>query len=350
MSTIIDVAKQAKVSTATVSNVFNKPERVNVKTREKVLSVAKVLNFQPNPYARGLRNQKTGMVAIAVPDISFYNSAQVAKGAHEYLKENHRLGLITNIGFDKARVIEQFKTLHTQGVSGFIVSALPNSRFDADILELLLSYEKEGAAVVYIGNNYETMDVNVVLNQSQQGCKTLVNHLASLGHKDIAYLSFYHSKGMAVKRWLGFQEGLLEASLDLNPEYVIEGEISLEAGVRGLEQLLSLPRPPTAIMTASDIIASGVVNAAYRLGIKIPDDLSVTGFDAMPISEFATPSITSISIPTYELGSKAAEILLARLQDSEKPKEKAYLPFELLIRESTASPKSNRVPKTIITD
>lgn len=339
MSTIIDVAQKAKVSTATVSNVFNKPERVKLKTREKVLSVAKQLNFQPNPYARGLRNKKTGIVAIAVPDIGFHNSAELAKGAHEYLKDNHRLGLITNIGFDTERVLEQFKSLHAQGISGFIVSALPNSRFDGAILDLLFSYEKEGMPVVYVGNNYETMDVNVVLNQSQQGCKELVKHLASLGHKDIAYLSFYHSQGMAVKRWLGFQEGLLNAGLDLKPEYVIEGEISLEAGVRGLEQLLSLPKPPTAIMTASDMIASGVVNAAYRLGIKIPDDLSVTGFDAMPISEFTTPSITTISIPTYELGSKAAEILLSRLQEPELPKEKVYLPFELVIRESTALPK-----------
>lgn len=334
MTTIIDVAKRAKVSPATVSNAFNKPDRVNAKTRERVLAVAAEMNFQPNMWAHGLRSQKSGIVGIVVADIRFAYAAQIAKGAQDRLRESGKTGLITNTGRDQGEIRAILKELRQQGVRAFILAPAPY-RYDNATRDLIREIQQDGVMFSFVSNEMASFPADVVLWQAQEGAKMLVRHLTGLGHRKIAFVRLPLNKSTAgLKRWLGYQEGILEQGLQLRTEYVFEGMLNFESGVRALDHFLSLADPPTAIMTNDDIMAAGVFNRCYHLGIRIPQDLSVTGFGNYDVGPHLSPALTTIGVKIEEMGRNAAELMLLRMDEPDRPVEKRLIDYDLIVRES----------------
>ena len=207
MTTIIDVAKAANVSPATVSNAFNRPDRVNAQTRERVLAIAAEMNFQPNMMAQGLRSQKSGIIGIVVADIRLGYAAQIAKGAHDRLREAGKTGLITNVGSDQIEIRGTLKDLRQQGVRAFVMAPAPY-RYDEETRELLRQLQADGVQLSFVSNEMASFPADVVLWQAQEGAKMLVQHLTDLGHKKIAFIRLPLNKSTAgLKRWLGYQEG-----------------------------------------------------------------------------------------------------------------------------------------------
>ena len=335
MPTIIDVAKRANVSTATVSNAFNKPNRVNAKTRERVLAVAAEMGFHPNLHAQGLRSRTTGIVGIIVSDIQLYYPATIARGIQERLRKSHKTGLINNSDSDLPAMKAIIHEMTEQGVRAFILCPAP-FKYENETLEFLQVLMDGGIKMAFISNELASFPGDVALWQAQEGSKMLTRHLIELGHRKIAFVRLPLQSNMAgIKRWLGYQEGMLEAGLPLHPEYIIDGPIAFETGVMAWDQLRQLPDPPTAVIANDDMIAAGVINRCYHLGMRIPDDLSVTGFGNYPIAQYLSPKLTTVGVPLYTMGTNAAELLLERLADPSLPPRKSLLEYELIVREST---------------
>ncbi|MEM8859263.1 MAG: LacI family DNA-binding transcriptional regulator [Chloroflexota bacterium] len=335
MTTIIDVAKRAKVSPATVSNAFNKPGRVGKATLERVLSVAAEMNFQPNLMAHGLRSQKTGIVGIVVSDIRIAYTAQIAKGAQDRLRQAGKTALITNVGHDQASIRSHLLELRQQGIRAFVMAPAPY-RYDEETRELILQMLNDGMHMSFVSNELASFPADVVLWQAQEGAKTLVNHFAKLGHEKIAFVRLPLNKSTAgLKRWLGYQEGMHVMGLPLRDEYVFEGTLDFESGVRAANYLLNLPDPPTAILANDDLMASGVINRCYHMGIKIPADLSIAGFSSLDMAQHLSPALTTVGVSLENMGRSAAELLLERLDEPGQAPRKIHKDYELIIREST---------------
>ncbi len=339
MTTIIDVAKRAKVSPATVSNAFNKPDRVGKATLERVLTIAAEMNFQPNLMAHGLRSQKTGIVGIVVSDIRIAYTAQIAKGAQDRLRQAGKTALITNTGHDQKNIRSHLLELRQQGIRAFVMAPAPY-RYDEETQELLLQMLHDGIHMSFVSNELASFPADVVLWQAQEGAKTLVHHLAKLGHEKIAFVRLPLNKSTAgLKRWLGYQEGMLVLGLDLRDDYVFEGTLDFESGVRAANHLLNLADPPTAIVANDDLMASGIINRCYHMGIRIPEDLSIVGFSSLDMAKHLSPALTTVGVSLEMMGGSAAELLLQRLEEPERPAQKLFNDYELIIRESTGTVK-----------
>ncbi|MEM7346658.1 MAG: LacI family DNA-binding transcriptional regulator, partial [Chloroflexota bacterium] len=335
MTTIIDVAKQANVSPATVSNAFNKPNRVNAQTRERVLAIATEMGFQPNLHAQGLRSQRTGIVGIIVSDIRLYYAATIARSIQERLHQSHKTGLISSTDGRNKDVRTVIEALRQQGVQAFILCPAP-TKYDNETLNFLQDLIQNGVQMSFITNELASFSADVALWQAQEGSKMLTRHLIELGHRKIAFVRLPLTAKMAgVKRWLGYQEGMIEAGLPLRPDYIVDGHLGFETGVMAWDKLRQLSDPPTAVMANDDLIAAGVINRCYHLGMHVPKELSVTGFGNYPIAQHISPALTTIGVPLEQLGTQAAELLLERLEDNSLPPRKPLLDYTLIIREST---------------
>ncbi|MEM9775286.1 MAG: LacI family DNA-binding transcriptional regulator [Chloroflexota bacterium] len=335
MTTIIEVAKRANVSPATVSNAFNKPSRVGKETLERVLAVAAEMKFQPNLMAHGLRSQKTGIVAIVVSDIRIAYTAQIAKGAQDQLKQAGKIGLITNVGHDQENIKAHLRELRQQGIRAFVMAPAPY-RYDEETRELISQMLDDGMHMSFVSNELASFPADVVLWQAQEGAKSLVQHLAKLGHEKIAFVRLPLNKSTAgLKRYLGYQEGMHVLGLPIRDEYVFEGTLDFESGVRAADHFFRLLDSPSAIVAHDDLMAAGIINRCYHLGIRIPADLSIVGFSSLDMAQHLSPALTTVGINLEMMGKSAAELLLQRLNEPDKPPQKLFNDYELIIREST---------------
>lgn len=335
MTTIIDVARQAQVSPATVSNAFNNPDRLRPETLERVLTVAAEMNFTPNLMAHGLRSQTSGLVGIMVSDIGIQYAAMIAKGAQARLREAQKSGLIINTGKDPVQVRTLMRELVQQGLRAFVMSPSPY-RYDEETRELLLEMQSRGIVISFISNELASFPGDVVLWQAQEGAKILVQHLIGLGHRKIGFVRLPFDESTAgLKRWLGYQEGILGSGLPMREAFVFEGDLSFESGVNALDYFLSLEDRPTAIMTVDDHVAAGIINRCYHLGIRVPQDLSVVGFGDLELAQHLSPALTTIGVKVEEMGRQAAELLLRRLVDRDAPPQKPLVDFQMIVRDST---------------
>lgn len=339
MTTIVDVAKIAKVSTATVSNAFNKPDRVGAKTRQRVLAVAQELGFQPNLHARGLRGASTGLVGIIVTDIQISYVSTLARGIQDQLSLNQRTGLIINTDGDQAKTQKTLRSLRQQGVGAFILSPAP-FLYEEDTRALLQEFQADGVPLVFASNEMASFPADAVLTSAQEGAKAMVRYLVECGHRKIAFVTLPVGTGTSgLKRWLGYQEGLLESGIPIRSDYMVESEMSMEGGMKSIVPLLDLPDPPTAVMAVSDTIASGIISQCHRLGVKVPDELSVVGYNDEPLAKHTTPALTTVGLPLAEIGKTAADLLIQRLSQPDLPWQKPLFDFKLIVRESAATLK-----------
>ncbi|MEM7336201.1 MAG: LacI family DNA-binding transcriptional regulator [Chloroflexota bacterium] len=340
MITIKDVAKRAKVSTTTVSYAFNQPQRVRDETRQRVLAAAAALGFQPNLHASGLRSHQTGIVGIIVSDIRVYYSAVIARGIQERLLQANKTGLIANTDGSQEKTRAVIQKLRQQGVRAFIFSPVP-SRYDEETLLLFHQMQKEGIPLAFVTNEMASFPADMVLWHAQEGVKRIVMHLVEQGHQKIGVARLKLGSHMSgVKRWLGFQEGIIEANLLLHSDYIFEGELNFESGVRAIDYFRQLAAPPTAIVAIDDVIASGIMNRCFHLGVRIPRDLSIVGVGNTPTAQHLSPSLTTVGVNMEAMGRKSAELLLERLKNPELPPRKPFLDYELVIRESVSLPKA----------
>lgn len=335
MATIYDVAKRAKVSPATVSNAFNKPHLIKPATYHRIVQAADELNYSPNPFAKALAGGHTQLLGLLVPDIRYTYTATLARGVEDVLAQAGYIALIASTDGDPQKELLLLEQLRKRGVDGFILTPAQFG-ISAEVEEMVKGLIHNGVPVVVAGDRIRDPQVEFVTFQSQIATKEAIDYLIELGHREIGFIGGRHSQGVAISRWLGYQESLLTHQIPLRPELVIETEMTPAEGAQALAQLLALPNPPTAVLALNDLLAMGVLDLCYERGLRLPEQLSVVGFDYQPMAQRTTPAVTSVVIPVYEIGRKTAEVFLQRLHNPPAPPQQLTLNHRLAIRQTTA--------------
>ena len=338
MPTMNDVAKLAKVSVATVSFAFNKPDQVKEEKRQRVLNAAKSLGYQPNMLAQGLKGSMSKLVAILVADIRLPIAATIAKGVEDVFLQNGYLPVISSTRGDTKTTIQRLKTLQQQGVGGFIL--LPSYfGIDAQLTQTIKEMSMAGVPMVFVGEGGDQGFSDNITYDSRSSAQQAVDYLISLGHKKIAYIGYYRATSETVDtRLIGYRESHNQHQLTVTPDYVEEIEITPQAAYQAMHRLRELPDPPTAVLAINDVVALGVLDYCAENNLSIPDDLSLVTYDYQTLTRSVTSNITSIVISGAEAGSTLANLLIQRQKAPKKPAESVLIQSTFEVRTSTASP------------
>ncbi len=337
--TIQQVADRAEVSKATVSAVLNEKGTVRESTRERVLAAMREMDYRPSPSARrggapmGLRS-----VGFLIKEIDNPYYADIIAGAEEYLRERGYLLLTATSEGDYAmeqRIIDLFRG---QEMVGLIVTPVLDAQADVShIFEL-----KRRSIPFVLLEEIRGLQANLVDVDNVQGAQRAVRHLIELGHQRIAHFAGPEYSLHSTQRIGGVRAAYSESSLIFSDSVIVSAGASLEDGYRtGLAYFgsLSAEERPTAITCYNDLVALGVCRALTELGIRIPDDVSVIGYDDLPLLDYVIPRLSSVKVPTREMGRAAAELLHDEIEHGTgRPPRKVYLEAQLVLRDSTTPP------------
>lgn len=330
-NTIIDIAKKANVSTATVSRVINKPELVKQETREKVQQVIDDMKYTPNALARGLIIKSTKTIGIIMQDINNLFYPAIIRGIEDKFNENDHGIFLCNSDGDMKKEIKYFNSLLERRVDGII---LMGTRPIGVVHNQHIFNLSKFVPIVMLNDSIMGLDVHCVQNDEVSSAYEAVSYLVGIGHKRIAFLNGAGNFTTFAYKQTGYQKALIGNDLPINPEYEIKVPPYESGGYEGMRKLLNLEEKPTAIFAASDQIAFGVYKGIYESGYKIPEDFSVIGFGGIPLSEEIYPELTTVNQQPYLLGRTAADVMFKILEGEAIESKKTIIKAELIIRKS----------------
>jgi LacI family transcriptional regulator len=321
--TIYDVAAAAGVATSTVSRAFSSPTRVSPKTREHVLAVAAELGYRPNPYARALLSGKHHTICMVVSDITNPHYFELIRGAEQRAKASEYTLLLVNAEESPRIEYEQIQRL-MKSVDGFLLAA---SRLPDENLRQLAAQRP----VVLM--NRELAGVTSVVLDHEHGCRQIVAHLASLGHEQLLYLAGPRNSWMAATRWSALQAAADDLGLQIRRIGPFTPNVS--NGGAAADGLLN--SGATAAIAHNDLLAIGIMQRLSQRAVRVPEDISVVGFDDIFAAALCTPALTTLGGPHSDVGRAAVELLLGAVGPirTEPDGAKSTLPTALVLRDST---------------
>ncbi len=324
------VAEKAGVSIATVSRVINNSPSVNANTRIRVQKIIKELNYSPNRVAKRLRNRNTSsnLLGVLIPDIQNPFYVEVLRGIEDVSYKNNYALMVCNFSQDETKEQMYLDIIQSESVDGLITA--PVHEKDQKVINLV----KGGLPIVCVDRGLLDVDVDVVLVENRKGAYQAVDLLAKKGYKRIGYISGIPKIPSSREREIGFQNALKDNNLTLYPELIKYGNSAHESGVQLCDELLSLPNPPDAIFTGNNLITLGALETIHRRKLQIPKDIAIVGFDDMYWSISLNPPLTAVRQPAYEIGKCAAEQLISRINNPDRPTSSMILKTELMVRES----------------
>lgn len=327
--TIRDIGRIAKVSHTTVSRVINNDSRVSQETRKTVLNLIKKLDYYPDQRARSLVSKRTHVLGLIVADIRNQFYAELARGIEDKARERG-YSVIFCSNDDDAQLMESYVNhLKHAGVDGLIIAS---ARLNEPVVEKLILEE---TPLVLVNRKLKDDKANYVVLDNYKGAYLLTNHLIGIGYKKIAGIVGPLNLSTGLERTKGFQKAIKENDLEFREEFLVHGPFRRESGYTLAKKLLSLPDRPEAIFGGNDRIALGVFDAAEELGIKIPEQLGVIGFDDTEFASLKRISLTTVSQRKYEMGNMGVEILIDCIEREERAyKHKIVLEPSLIVRES----------------
>ena len=328
-ATMKDVALKAKVSTATVSRALMNPDKVSQATRNRVEKAAREVGYLPQPMGRNVKRNESRTILVIVPDICDPFFSEIIRGI-EVTAANH--GYLVLIG-DCAHQNQQEKTfidlIITKQIDGMLLlgSRLP---FDASIEE-----QRNLPPMVMANEFAPELELPTVHIDNLTAAFDAVNYLYEQGHKRIGCIAGPEEMPLCHYRLQGYVQALRRCGIMVDPQYIARGDFTFEAGSKAMQQLLDLPQPPTAVFCHSDVMALGALSQAKRQGLKVPEDLSIIGFDNIDLTQFCDPPLTTIAQPRYEIGREAMLLLLDQMQGQHVGSGSRLMDCELIIRGST---------------
>lgn len=326
--TIKDIAREAGVSITTVSRVLNnKEEGMSKETREKVLAVMQEANFQPNKLARGLVTKRSSMLGLIVPNISNPFFPELCRGAEDEANKRNYSLIICNSDDQLQKEENYLRLLKEQQVDGILLSS--KNRLSQTSKVLLQSGK---VPYVLFDRGEEANKQSGVFLDNERGGYLAGKHLTDLGHTQIACMTGPSEILNSQQRLSGFQRALMEASIELPPSLILVGGFQMDKAYQVAKEFLN-NNTVTAIFAANDLMACGIYQAAHEIGIQIPEQLSIVGFDDISLVSALIPKLTTIRQDTYGMGRKAIELLINEIEK----KESEAIVFEptLIVREST---------------
>ncbi|NWJ48986.1 MAG: LacI family DNA-binding transcriptional regulator [Chloroflexi bacterium] len=327
--TIREVADRAGVSTMTVSRVLNDSNRVQPETRQKVERAIAELGYVPNGLARGLSSQKTGVVALIVPDVANPFFTKLVRGAENVAWHNGFRAILCNTENDLNREKAYLQDMTAQRVEGLIIA--PTSDQTRQHLKAL---EQHNIPVVMVDRSVEGLEYDLVEGDNQTGARRLVEHLISLGHRNIAFINGPLNISTSRDRLKGYRQALEAAQLSYKSELVIQTKVDQNGGYQAAKKILKLKERPDAIFAVNNLVAVGVVQAAEEIGLAIPKNLALVCFDDIEYASIICPFLTVMAQPAESFGTIALQLLLDRISGRAIEQRHVTLAAELIIRES----------------
>ena len=331
-----DVAREAGVHIATASRALNPRtrDRVHPRTAAKVDAAAERLGYEVNFAARTLRTQRSEMIGVLIPDISRPLYPPMMRGIVDVLEEHGYSVLLASTDEDEARERRLVSSLRARGVDGFI---LATAHVRHPLLEDAATL---GVPTVTLNRTATDAPVSSVAPDNEAGMADIAAHLAALGHEHIAHVAGPSDTSTGQARTAGLMRALERLGLSIPADLSVETETySVAEGVRAARRLLMSGRPFTAIVTGNDLLALGALDVLRESRIRCPEQVSVTGFNDLPMMDRVSPALTTVRVPQYEMGREAARLLVEQLGGNETVQH-LVLPVELVVRESTSRPPS----------
>lgn len=328
--TMNDVAKKADVSVATVSRFINEPDTVSEKLQKRVKSAMTFLNYHPSSLARSLKMQETRLIGLIMPLLDHPFFSRLAQVMEQELFQNNYRAIISNTQEDITRELEYVEMMLRQRVDGVIInSAIAETDY-------LLQLQSQNVACVLIDRDVELFECSKVFSDNSLGGYLGMKYLLELGHRNIKIVAPFDFAQPMQHRLRGIRQALAEFSVqEPSDMFLTSDDPSFEMGIQAGKFLAKLDPHPTAIFALTDVTAVGILHGLAQMGLRVPEDVSVMGYDGIPLSAYVMPTLTTIAQPITQMGIKAVEILLNRLRKPDLAPERIVLPNQLIIREST---------------
>ncbi len=332
MSTILDVAKLANVSTATVSRVINSPDNVRPKTRERVYRAMKTCRYKYNALARGFVTKRSHTIGLIIPTITNPVFSESTRGVQDVANANGYQVILGNSDYQSEKEAALIEVFRERQVDGLIITT---TNLKGDILKNLLDDEFPFLLLYSTVRKGPMPSVGV---DNFLGGYLATDHLIQLKHRRIGMLAGeFRFSDRSFHRWHGYKKCLKDNQIAYDPELLLHARYTPVSGCKGLKRFINAKNPPTAVFCSNDLLAFGAIEGARQMGLDIPQDISIIGFDDMQIASFISPSLTTIRQPTYEMGKQGAEALIDIIEGkSGKPVHK-LLDISLIPRESTGA-------------
>jgi DNA-binding LacI/PurR family transcriptional regulator len=328
------IARLANVSIATVSRTINRLSTVNPKIAKRVWAVIEELDYYPNTQARALVSGRSWMLGIIVSEITNPFFPELIQGFEDIAVEHGYEILVSSTNYDPKRMSHCIRRMLERKVDGVAVMTFG---IEEPLLDQL---SQRKVPLVFIDIGPDRPGVSVLKVDYHHGIRQGVQHLAALGHRNIAFVTGPMHLHSAQSRLKAFSRSLEECGIKPNPAWILEGDHTLEGGMAAMERLLAANNMPTAVMCSNDMTAIGILHKVYRAGLRVPDDLSVIGFDDIHIAGVTIPPLTTVQMSRFELARAAVTAL--REQVEEPPESRRKREYEirtdLIVRESTSFP------------
>ena len=326
--TIIDVAREANVSYTTVSRVVNGKGYVRAATRERVLQAMTRTGYTVNRQARALAGGRHQVIGLLVPELDTSYVGEILRGIDEEIAaDGYDLMLYTT---HRRRTRESiFVNSITTGMTDGLLMILP-----VDPAAYLTSIRRRDFPFVLIdheGLDHEGPSVGAT---NRDGARHAIRYLLDLGHRRVGFITGNLDMDCAHERLAGYRETLAEHGIPADDRLIAEGNFHKPLAFQRTRELLALPDPPTAIFASNDVSAFGVMDAVRDLGLRVPDDVSIVGFDDIPDARLSTPALTTVRQPMREMGARATRMLLDRIAGKEPQPPRVELPTELIVRDT----------------
>jgi LacI family transcriptional regulator len=340
--TLADIARTAGVSASTVSRALNNSShRVNRETQQHILSIAQELGYRPNLLARGLRGDPILTVGIIVDNISSPFAPPFVRGILDQLAASEYAGLVVNSDWNPEAEAEIIQMLTSRPVDGIV--------FVDTWLHPTHTLPYVNKPHVFVNRFFDSSCGNCIRPDDRGGACLAIQHLVQLGHRRIAFIQGPDGWVASAERLAGYKDVLAASNIPFEPWLLSRGSWELQDGYRATRALLALPDRPDAIFASNDLMALGAIYAIQDMGLRVPDDMAVMGYDDRDFSSIVRPALSTVRMPCYEMGQAAAGLLIAQLHGHEPSPEVPLVPSQLVIRESCGAKEGKRTAEGLRT-
>lgn len=326
---IKDIAKLARVSHSTVSRALQNSPLVNEKTAAKIRQIAHDSGYRASAVARGLVTKRTRTIGLVVTTVADPFASEVVSGIEQAANDRGYAVFLAESNAEPEREKKVVQSFAERRVDGIVVTS---SRVGALYLPLL---SEMMVPIVLVNNQHPGAFVHSVMIGNVEGSRAAAGHLVDLGHTRIAYLGDQFGYQSDTERFAGYREALDAAGIPFLPELVVHGDGKPEEAIRAMDKLLALPQPPTAVCCYNDMSALGAMRSIRLHGLRVPEDISVVGFDDLFLASYTEPPLTTVRQPMKQMGQLAMESLF-KLMSGEESAIRIRVEAELIVRESTA--------------
>ena len=327
MVTIKDVAREAGVSVATVSRVWNEGAFVSPVTRQRVAAVAARMDYSPHGAARSLITRTTNAIGVLLPDLYGEFFSEIIRGI-DHAAQRHGYHIIVSSSHDsKTEIVAALRSMRGR-VDGMIIMS-PDLEAQRTLQKLQGTFP-----VVMLNGGAGSKSFNTITIENHEGACDMVRHLVSRGHRRIAMIGGPARNYDAAERLRGYQSALDEGGIAYDPALVIQGDFSELSGHHAAEALVVIDPRPTAIFAANDSMAIGALSALREHGLRVPEDIAVAGFDDIPMARYMSPPLSTVHVDISELGERATTLFLSLLEKGNHAPQQLQLATTLVLRSS----------------